>query len=249
VRRGPENGEVEIVRLGDLGRTRVLGGLRHRVGHLVIGGDSLVAAESDEGELAIWSLGAEDHSRLLPAAVQGVSAMELSADKSLLVVGRRDGRVQFLETASGVWLSPTLQRHAEVTALALTPDRARIAVGTKNREIAVCDCARGAPLLTLPNLPGTPRRLLFCPSGNRLVADLASAGLRVWETSGRVAGGCSASRLPGTHHSEPRRPARGGSRFRPVGAAMPGATGRPVCTRKWRSVLSARVVRPPGAAV
>lgn len=105
-----------------------------------------------------------------------------SADGRLLATGGARGRVYLWSATSGRLLRRIAVEDAEVEAIALSPDRCRLAVAGNDGTACLVDTATGHEVAVLPTPATRGRAVAFSSKGDRL-ALAGDGGVRVWGLS------------------------------------------------------------------
>ncbi len=139
-----------------------------------------VVSASWDGGLRFWDADApHEPPRVVQLAPEGVTALELSPDGSVVGAACRDGSVRLvpLDPTAAV---RTLKAHSEeVTCLAFAPTSGLLATGAADRTLRVWDHAAGLQLLAW-NVPNVPNAVTFHGEGDHLAwSDPETFGFQV----------------------------------------------------------------------
>ena len=91
--------------------------------------------------------------------------------------------VEVRDSATGEVLQTLIGHTAEVSGIAFSPDRRRIATASYDRTIKLWDTATGSQVFTLRGHTGGLLVLAFSPDGQRIVSGAIDSTARVWDAT------------------------------------------------------------------
>ena len=143
---------------------------------------------SRNGRVDVWNWGAE---RPLSIVANGVTvqAVAISKDGRRLAAGDWNGDIRVWQQQAGGYTVVSefhLEPAGRVSALAFSPDGARLAIGWDNASTAVQvrDLASGSPMRLNVADGLKVQTLAFSPSGDKLAAGFEDGSLVAWRPSG-----------------------------------------------------------------
>jgi WD40 repeat protein len=111
----------------------------------------------------------------------GVGGLSLSRDGRTLVVAGGDGRVRFLDMATGE-VQRTLTAHTNVVYRAVfSPDEKLLASSSRDRTARIWDLASGRELHQLDGFRCSVKAVAFSPDGQTLAASGNDGMLKLWD--------------------------------------------------------------------
>jgi eukaryotic-like serine/threonine-protein kinase len=138
---------------------------------LVFSPDGATLAVNDRGQIKLWN----PHEGQLRATIGEPAASAIhcgtfSPDGRLLVIGRGDGSIQFIDVARRS-IATTLAGHVNpVASLAFAPDGRTLASGGSDRMVRMWNLASRSQVATLEGHRGPVHALVFSPDGTTLAS-------------------------------------------------------------------------------
>jgi WD40 repeat protein len=118
---------------------------------------------------------------LPPNPKPGVGGLSLSRDGKTLVVAGGDGRIRFVDMATGK-VQRTLTAHTNVIYRAtLSPDEKLLASSSRDRTARIWDVATGRELQKLAGFRCSVKAVAFSPDGQKLAASGNDGMLKLWD--------------------------------------------------------------------
>jgi hypothetical protein len=154
--------------------------------------DEEMVVGEEGGRVRAWRVADGDPGREWPA-LQGKAQALLVAQGRLWVAGDSAPLSTSALDASGDWRATPGPRRP-CTALAASPDGARVAAGLDDGRIWFVDARRAQPVLSIKPVAGELRALDFDPSGERLAFAAGEGAIHVVETT--IVGARRAQRDP-----------------------------------------------------
>ncbi len=152
---------------------------------------SVASAGYQSSDVWLWEVPAGDAKLLIPGAVEGcsVEALAFHPHGRLLAVGGidylatggTDGRIALWDVIDR---RPVRHFDTAATALAFSPDGARLAGATLRRTVHVWDTATGRVIARLAGHTEAVTCVAFSPDGRRLVTGSDDRTVRLWDPVG-----------------------------------------------------------------
>jgi serine/threonine protein kinase/WD40 repeat protein len=148
-------------------------------------GNQLYLLSFESERLSVWSLRGSQAEPLSWTVPGSFTSMALSADGSRLAIGNRDGVVLVLDPSNGRLVHHLTPRDGDgavaVHAIAFSPDRTEIAVGTVD-QVRVWSILEGAarPFVRLPGHHGPVLTLAYDPTGRVMASGGHDKTVKVW---------------------------------------------------------------------
>jgi len=116
-----------------------------------------------------------------PNAKPGVGSLALSHDGKTLVVAGGDGKIRFLDMATGE-VRRILTGHTNVIYRGVfSPDEKLLASSSRDRTARIWDVATGRELQTLSGFRCSVKTVVFSPNGKMLAAAGNDGMLKLWD--------------------------------------------------------------------
>jgi WD40 repeat protein len=141
---------------------------------------AMVVFGGDDGVLHIWAGRGGDRARtdksVGKVGSSEVAAVALSSDGALAAVGRKDGHVLFVDTASGKVRREVAAHRGEVNQIVAVPGTGAFLTGGDDAAAAVIDAATGKIVKRLKSPKGLVTAVAAAAGNDRLVAMGTSDG-------------------------------------------------------------------------
>jgi WD40 repeat protein len=116
-----------------------------------------------------------------PNVKPGVGGLSLSRDGKTLVVAAGDGKIRFVDMASGA-VQKTLTGHTNMIYKAIfSPDEKLLASSGRDRTARIWDVATGRELKQLSGFRCSVKAVGFSPDGTKLAASGNDGMLKLWD--------------------------------------------------------------------
>lgn len=142
------------------------------------GGERLVVA-GNEG-LTLWQ---GDQSEAISADLSAPTSLEFSAENSLIAAAYLGKGVRVFFPHAGTVANAWLTHAADVTSVAVSPDGARLAIGTAEGAVSLWSAADATLLGSVPaefRHRGAVRDLAFRPDGQQLASASEDGTMKLW---------------------------------------------------------------------
>jgi cytochrome c len=143
--------------------------------------DGGYASAGQDGRVALWPADGIEPRLVTQEHQAPVAGVAVSPDGTTLAAGGWDGRLQFLDLASGDVATIDAHRGAMVTGLGYLPDGRLVTVGSDLRLVVWRDRTPAATV----GLPASPNKLAM--AGGTIAVIFADGAVRLFEETGQTA--------------------------------------------------------------
>jgi formylglycine-generating enzyme required for sulfatase activity len=150
-------------------------------------GGEILAVAAKTGDVVLWQMG---HPTTLTAGLSApATRLEFSAENSIIAVAYAGKGVRLFFPHAGAAAHAWMMHAADATSVAVSPDGARIAIGTSDGGISLWSSTEARQLGSLPEElrhRGEVLDLAFRPDGRQLASASGDGTVKLWNVTANI---------------------------------------------------------------